>query len=393
MDNPWRSRLLVGVLVATTAGWVWLFAASPALRSSLGLLAAVFAVGLVAVWWRDRSRLGARRLTANVALGAIVHLAAASAIVAGDRLWQLGVVPALFANWHHFAIGVLGLAATFVTWSSARPAADAAPVRARRGEVEPAPGLTPELSQEPDWRGLGASLTHRGDGVRLRHLQVLERVSGVLAAAGSDAERVRAATRVVRQETMRLMAEAEAAEREAEENDVLSQAAALVAWGAQKVPELGELDVSDLVMGKVIADIRATHSRVENVFVDHRKLQPIHPITREPAQRKCDERAAAARAALPLLQANGMRLSEELIASTPALAPFESVTGFQVVELLDGGYVTFEGNGRCAALRQAFPDDEGVAVEVRLYVFDEPEMRAAIDRRVRRVRRWKGVDA
>lgn len=393
MDNPWRGRLLVGVLAATTAGWAWLVVDSAHLRSSLGLLAAVFALGLGAVAWRDRARLGVRQLTANLALGSIVHLAAAAAIVAGDRLWQLGAVPALFANWHHFAIGVLGLAATFVTWSRARPAADPSAVRARRGDVEPAPGLTPELSQEPDWRGLGASLTRRGDGVRLRHLQVLERVAGVLAQAGTDAERVRAATRVVRQESMRLLAESEAAEREAEENDVLSQAAALVAWGAQKVPELGELDVSDLVMGKVIADIRAMHSRVDHVFVDHRELLPIHPITREPAQRKCDERAEAAKAALPLLAANGMRLSEALIAATPGLKPFESVTGFQVVELLDGGYVTFEGNGRCAALRQAFGDGPGVAVEVRLYVFDEPEIRATIDRRVRRVRRWKGVDA
>ena len=39
-------------------------------------------------------------------------------------------------------------------------------------------------------------------------------------------------------------------------------------------------------------------------------------------------------------------MSEALVASAPALAPFDSVTGFQVVALdaaRGGGFVTFEG--------------------------------------------------
>ena len=84
----------------------------------------------------------------------------------------------------------------------------------------------------------------------------------------------------------------------------------------------------------------------------HFASQAIHPIDRDTADEKCDERARAALAALPLLQQNGMKLSETLIAAEPRLEAFQSVTGFCVVELRaeEGappeGYVTFEGNGR-----------------------------------------------
>ncbi|MFT4978270.1 MAG: hypothetical protein ACI8S6_004178, partial [Myxococcota bacterium] len=117
-----------------------------------------------------------------------------------------------------------------------------------------------------------------------------------------------------------------------------------------------------------------------------------HPIDRDTANEKCDARAAAARDALPVLQANSMRLSEALIASDEALRPFASVTGFQVVDLGEGeGYVTFEGNGRREALSRAFGEDFGVEVEVRLFHFPDEATAATIRRRVRRVQRWKLV--
>ncbi len=58
----------------------------------------------------------------------------------------------------------------------------------------------------------------------------------------------------------------------------------------------------------------------------------------------------------------------------------------------EGGYVTFEGNGRREALQQAFGTDEGIAIEVRWFRFADRETAARISRRVRRVRRWKGLD-
>ena len=265
-------------------------------------------------------------------------------------------------------------------------------MRTTAGSPEPAPSASPELSQEPDWQTLTSELSDRSDTVRLRHLEALQRISAVLSKPGAERERNRAAQRVVRQDVLRLVAESAAQVRVEAEEDVLSQAAALLEWGAQKVPELAELDVSDVLMGKAIADIRAQKSHIEQVFVDHRQLLAIHPIDRQTAIDKCNERAQAARDALPLLKANGMRLSEEFIASKDELEPFRSVTGFQVFELVEGGFVTFEGNGRREALQRAFGDEEGVQVEVRAFRFDDPSVHETMDRRVRRVRRWKGLE-
>ena len=58
----------------------------------------------------------------------------------------------------------------------------------------------------------------------------------------------------------------------------------------------------------------------------------------------------------------GCRVWQALIATEPRLKPFESITGFQVVSLPGGKYVTFEGNGRREALKRAFSDDPDLEV-------------------------------
>jgi hypothetical protein len=273
----------------------------------------------------------------------------------------------------------LGLAAAFFAWTRARRVEDKPVAPA---PVPPSPRATPEPPEAlAAWKDPLGKVSE--DPIRRRHVEGLQRAWDLV---DDDPDAARA---WLEQEARRIAAEAVADARD--DDDVLTQAANLLEWGAQKLPELAELDVSDLLMGKVIADIRSKADRVERVFVDHRQLHPIHPITRDTAEAKCEARAQSARDALPLLEAHGMRLSEDLIAAEDALEPYRSVTGFQVVKMADGlGFVTFEGNGRREGLLRAFPDT-AVEVEVRRYVFDDPEVRETIRRRVDRVRRWKGV--
>jgi hypothetical protein len=386
----WRTRLLLAIGVVFLVGEIWMFlAAGPALRSSLSVLTAVYLAATAAVFVHYRHHLTPNLLTANVGLGALAHLTLTALVVMVDRLTALGVVPAIAQNWHLFLLGALGITAAFVSWTQARGAAPNVLPPAPTAHREPAPPPSTTPTDFPGWDRATAALAR--DPRRQRELARLRRIAAVLSADGDAEACLDDGLRVVRQEAQRVLADAAADARE--DDDGLSVAAGLLEWGAQKLPELAELDVSDLLMGKVIADIRATHDRVEQRFVDHRELRAIHPIDRATAEEKCNARARAARAALPILRANGMRLSEELIAAHDALEAFRSVTGFQVVELADdGGYVTFEGNGRREALQRAFGTDEAVHVEVRVYVFDRPERRATIDRRVRRVQRWKGVE-
>ncbi|MFT4624838.1 MAG: hypothetical protein ACI8PZ_003501 [Myxococcota bacterium] len=376
--SGWRDGLLVAVITGSVGGWAWMIgSARPALQSSLGMLTLAFTLGVVGVLWHYRAKLTPNLLTSNLALGALVHLMAAAAMVGADRLWSLGLVPALASNGHHFLIAILGIGGAFLTWTRARGSTGPAP-SAVTAEPEPAPA-EPSLDVSPDWDGMHRSLA---EPALQRQLQALRRIAAALDEGPA------AARRVVHQEANRLATSAEAAEAD---DDLLSRAAAFLEWGAQKIPELGELDAADLLMGKVIAEIRAQHSEVVHRFVDHRQLEAIHPIDRDTANLKCDERAASARAALPLLRSNGMRMSEDLVAAEDALAAFRSVTGFQVVDLGGDRYVTFEGNGRREALRRGLGDDEPVFVEVREYRFSDPGVRATMRRRVERVQRWKGV--
>jgi len=391
--SPWRNGLLVSVLAVGLGGYGWMFAvADGELRGSLGLMSGVFVVLTLGAFWHYRARLTERLISANLALGSVVHVAVAGLIVVADKLWERGLMPAIADSWTYFLIGVLGVGGAFFTWTRARGTPDPVVVLEpiEPDEVEPPPPPTAETIEEPDWAALGATLAHRPDPLRLKQLNALQRVSAALTAPDSAVARVEAAQRVVNQEVLRLATDSAAEVRDSEDDDVLSQAASLLEWGAQKLPELGELDVSDLMMAKVIADIRASKSAVRQIFVDHRKLLAIHPIDRATADEKCNQRAEAARAAAGLIEANGMRLSEELIAAHEELAVFKSVTGFQVVQIGEDRYVTFEGNGRREALKRAFPD-RGVLVEVRLYEFDDSQTHAAIVRRIQRVRSWKAV--
>ncbi len=385
--TTWRTGLLVSVLTFCGAGWgAFFWFASAGVRSSMGLLAVLFALVSVGVLTHYREHLHGRLITAYVALAAIGNLGGAGIIVGADRLWQLGFLPALEQNWHHVVIGTLAVGLAFVAWTRARVPArpPTVPSDADAVEVEPAPPARRELDQAPDWDALQELVANSAlPELRNKQLQVLRRLASV--------DDLGEARRVVNQEALRLATDLRAEVQGASEEDVLSQAASFLEWGAQKLPELAELDVSDALMAKAIADIRALHDRVEHRFVELGSLRAIHPIDRQTAMDKSEHRAQAAREALDLLEAHGMRLSEELVAAEEALAPFRSVTGFQVIEREDGSYVTFEGNGRRDALQRAFADGPPVQVEVRVYCFDDPDTLETIRRRVERVRRWKGL--
>ena len=372
-----RLGLLAGVLLSTLAAWLWLYLASQE-RVALIMLAAVFALGSLVVIALQRKRsLESRRITAHLALGAIVHLFVAGLVSAAERIEALGLMPALSSHWRYLSVGVLGVLAALYTWSRSTLTAKSHTQNASL-DIEPAP---PKQAQAKDfeWAPLFEGL--QNDAARTRFVDALRRVHTLSGEAP--------VRRAAEQEAQRVLQDYERSLKEENENDVLTKAAELFEWGVQKIPELPQMDFSDLLMAKAVADIHADHQSVEHIFVDHRLLLPIHPITRGPAIEKCKERADAAKSALPLLRENGMRLSEALIASSPALRPFESVTGFQVVRVGEH-YVTFEGNGRREALQMAFPTDEAVMIEVRHYVFDDDE-REDMQRRVNRVRRYKGV--
>lgn len=98
--SPWRGWLLAAVLAGTLGGYAWLFlAASAGERPILLLFAAVFVLGIGATHWHYRHRLSARLVTANLALGSIVHLA-----VAGPRRTRAGSIGLATTGWWWWGI-------------------------------------------------------------------------------------------------------------------------------------------------------------------------------------------------------------------------------------------------------------------------------------------------
>ena len=390
----WRPALLLFTIGGTAAGYLWLIAsAGPRVRASLLWLTATFTVVALGLAWASRRTLDMRTFTSNVALGSIVHLVSAGAVVAADHLWQLGWVPGLGRSWVYFLLGTAATIGALISWSRGKPTASVTTKPAPRSATpEPLPEPGGHLDAAPDWDALSTALDARADAVRLRQLAALRRIAEVLDGDAAAADRVRDANLVLRQEVFRLGNESAAAHQGSDDDDLLTRTAAFFEWGVQKLPELADLNIEDVLLAQVVAEIRAWSSRVDHLFVDHTQLHPIHPIDRPTAEEKCAFRVDALRAARELLRANGMRLSEDLIAAHTELDAMSSVTGFQVVSLGDGeGYVTFEGNGRAFALQRAFDDGEVVKVEVREFCFDDEDTLARVLRHVERVRRANGI--
>jgi len=64
-----------------------------------------------------------------------------------------------------------------------------------------------------------------------------------------------------------------------------------------------------------------------------------------------------------------------------------SVSWIKVVKEPDDSYISYEGNGRLAALQHVFSPSDGMSVEVEEYYFKNPKK---ILRRMSRIRRLNG---
>lgn len=115
-------------------------------------------------------------------------------------------------------------------------------------------------------------------------------------------------------------------------------------------------------------------------------LQPIHPLDRDEAVATLRRRAAVVEAH----RAKVLDVGKLPVSFLQEFLP--SISNIKVVDLGNGGFVAFEGNGRLAAIREGL--GEGVEIDVEVEVYDlEQRARAKLKRRIDRVRRWNGLGA
>jgi hypothetical protein len=149
-----------------------------------------------------------------------------------------------------------------------------------------------------------------------------------------------------------------------------------------KSDEVQDLDVKDLLMAKVILDIHRTRTRKELVFLPLGYLKPIHKLDRPNAVRATAARVEALGPHRERLLSDGRLTCADLAEILP------SVSWIKTVRDHDRSYLTYEGNGRLAALHQVFGPEADLEVEVELYHFRWPKK---IVRRLNRLRRLNGL--
>ncbi|HSH03525.1 MAG TPA: hypothetical protein VLL52_13470 [Anaerolineae bacterium] len=149
-----------------------------------------------------------------------------------------------------------------------------------------------------------------------------------------------------------------------------------------KRSEVQELRWQDILMTKAILDIHRKRVHKEFVMVPLYQIKPLHPLDRENTIAAVERRAEILREGRERILAGGLLTRELLDEYIP------SITAIKVVADSEGGYISYEGNGRLGAMRQVFTPEDGIKVEVEEYYFRNPKK---IVRRLNRVRRANGI--
>lgn len=149
-----------------------------------------------------------------------------------------------------------------------------------------------------------------------------------------------------------------------------------------KSDEVQDLDLKDMLMAKVILDIHRTRTSKEFVFLPVGHLKPIHKLDRPNAIRATEARVEALGPHRERLLAAGRLTCADLAEVLP------SVSWIKTVRENDESYLTYEGNGRLAALHGVFGRDADLEVEIEIYHFRNPKK---IVRRLNRLRRLNGL--
>jgi hypothetical protein len=152
-------------------------------------------------------------------------------------------------------------------------------------------------------------------------------------------------------------------------------------WLKEKRHEIPRLRLRDALLGKAVADIHRHCLQTVDELVPLQRIQPIHAIDRPGAIATLAKRIATLRHNLADLGPEPSLNDATLRALLPSVSGFHGVRRGSSV-------ITFEGNGRLAALKEVLGQRSKVAIAVTIHEVDEP---GKIARRVQRVRRLNAL--
>ncbi len=145
-----------------------------------------------------------------------------------------------------------------------------------------------------------------------------------------------------------------------------------------KKSEVQDLDVKDVLLAKAVLDIHRKRSHKSVVSVPLFAIKKVHRLDRESSMLATQQRVST-------LEANKEDLLEAREMTCELLAKYlPSISWIKVVEHEPGEFIAFEGNGRLAAMQEAFSPEDRMNVEVEQYHFRDT---SKIARRLNRVRK------
>lgn len=151
-------------------------------------------------------------------------------------------------------------------------------------------------------------------------------------------------------------------------------------WGKRE--EIVALDRNDAELARIVLRIHRHRRGVAWRSVPLGAIAPIHPINRPTALASAQARADLIRPLAEQLRTEGRIDRDRLQAVLP------SVSAIKLVETAPQRFVSFEGNGRLAALREVFADVPELLIECECY-----DIRHAprLQRRIERLRTAHGL--
>lgn len=151
-----------------------------------------------------------------------------------------------------------------------------------------------------------------------------------------------------------------------------------------KKSEVQAMDMKDVVMANAILEIHRKRSHKEITLVPLHSIQAIHKLDRETAIQAVAERSATLKNYRSKLLVDRQITCERMAELMP------SVSWIKIVQSAPDEYLSFEGNGRLAAMKDVFGPADEMMIEVELYRFENPLPILAKLNRVRKMNHLLG---
>lgn len=164
---------------------------------------------------------------------------------------------------------------------------------------------------------------------------------------------------------------------------IVAEIKQILNWLFAKRSEVLQMNYKDALLAHIIVEIVQSNKKHQFEYCDLYKLDLVHPVdNRENTIQATKERANKLKPHKAKLLKKNKLSKEDLARYLP------SATYARAVPTKRGRYITFEGNGRVAALKQVFAPEDKIQIELEIFYPKHPRR---VQRRINKLRALHGM--